>query len=247
MLRDDRRATQEPGTTAARVLLELVAMIRHQRLREGDQLPHLPELVSTIGAARDTVRSAIAVLADVGVLQVRVGRNGGTWVKDRAFIPAALALVLDEPDDPQHWAQLLEVRYLLQVEAARLLAQSGDPAGLAEVRRHLSEMDSGAEGGDDNGEDRRRRMRAATELNCAIALACGNDVLAEMLVRMIDRVAVLGVRRFESLSTPQFDVLIGAIHDLVTAIENRDDDGIADAVRRQMALTLEVLSQGRSD
>lgn len=222
--------------TAEQAVLELVTSIRRSDLDTGDRLPTLPELSDSLGIARDNVRRAMVILADAGVVITKPGRYGGTVMKDRAGIPRALATVLSRSisvDDD--WEELISVRRLLQPEASRLIARRGEPEALARLSRHLEEMESYLQAGDVE-----RALHAATELNCAIAVLCGNRVLADMLLRTIDRISVIGLLamvRFQA-SREQLDQIAQTQRRLVSAIREGDESGIEAAIDDQMSLSL---------
>ncbi|WP_271221454.1 FadR/GntR family transcriptional regulator [Streptosporangium carneum] len=227
-----------PTATASRVLVEIVDSIRYTAMREGDRLPSLDELAVALEVSRENVRRAVTALAEAGVLDVRVGRGGGTWVKDRAGIPTALSRVISRSTSTSEWEDLVAFRQLLQTEAACLVGERRDPAITARIHEYLAELQREAAGG-----DVARVLSAANELNCAIAVLCGNRVLARSLLRTIDLISVIGVWSMSDLDpAPGF---IGRVEDisrrLVHGIAAGDREQINASVAEQMSLTLGVL------
>src|SRR6188508_2418335 len=60
----------------------LLQSIRLGLIGPGDRLPAERELAGMLEVSRDTLREAIASLADAGWLVARRGRTGGTFVSD---------------------------------------------------------------------------------------------------------------------------------------------------------------------
>jgi DNA-binding FadR family transcriptional regulator len=108
------------------VALQLIELIRSGVLGEGDRLPPERELAERLQVARASVRVAVAVLQDAGLLRTGAGRQGTTvatsWVPDTvAAAPAP---------DPERFRALLEARRVLEPALARYAGARADHAGL---------------------------------------------------------------------------------------------------------------------
>jgi GntR family transcriptional regulator, transcriptional repressor for pyruvate dehydrogenase complex len=124
--RDLLLARIEPAGAVEQVVLRLGEAIGAGVLAPGERLPGQIELAETLGVARMTLRQALAVLEDAGLLEVRRGRTGGAFV---AASPPPPAL------DPPTAAQL---RALTDWRRA----VSGEAAALAAARRTAGELDA---------------------------------------------------------------------------------------------------------
>ncbi|MFI9081500.1 FadR/GntR family transcriptional regulator [Streptomyces sioyaensis] len=80
----------------------------------GTRIPPEPVLIEQLGVARGTVREGIRALAHAGLLQVRQG--DGTYVRATSELSGAIQRLDSEMTD------VLEVRYALDAQAARLAA-----------------------------------------------------------------------------------------------------------------------------
>lgn len=222
--------------TAEQAVLAIVNSIRRTDLRPGERLPNLPELAGSLGIARDNVRRALQILSDAGVVETRRGHNGGTTLLDASHIPSALSQVLRRSLTTEGaWEDLIAVRRLLQPEAARLVARRADGLVLARLDRHVNEIKLYL-----SEENVEKSLYAATELNYAIASNCGNEVLADMLIRTIDRISVIGFLSSSRLKTlrPTLEQILKTQEDLVEAIHHRNEELIAKAILDQMDLSL---------
>lgn len=108
--------------------------------RVGERIPIEPELASLIGVSRNTVREAVRVLAFSGALEVRQG--DGTYVRS-AVDASSVAQHLSRATLREH----LEVRAMLEVEAARLAALRRTPEDLERIQSALALRGERAERG----------------------------------------------------------------------------------------------------
>lgn len=123
------------------VLDQLQALIASGRYPSGAKLPPEPELMKLLQVGRSTVREAVKILVHAGLLEVRQG--DGTYVKASAtgFMAIQPALI------PQKYEQLLEVRAILEIEAAGLAALRRTDEDLHAMRTRLDQRNEALEKG----------------------------------------------------------------------------------------------------
>ena len=113
----------------------LRAEIAAGRWAVGGRIPPEPALVELLKVSRGTVREAVRVLAAAGLLEVRQG--SGTYVRSQADgtgMVQRLGLA--------SLKERLEVRCMLESEAARLAAPRCTGADIAELNRLLDARDA---------------------------------------------------------------------------------------------------------
>src|SRR3954462_3837364 len=124
--RDLLLAPIEPAGAVEQVVRRIGEAIGAGLLAPGERLPGQVELSETLGVARMTLRQALAVLEDAGLLEIRRGRTGGAFVAPDPPPPA-----LDPPTAAQ-----------LRVLTDWRRAVSGESAALAATRRTARELES---------------------------------------------------------------------------------------------------------
>jgi DNA-binding FadR family transcriptional regulator len=152
-----------------KLYIQIADQIRGQILNgavnAGQQLPSERELAQSLGVSRPTVREALIALEVAGLVEVRVGVGAFVRREDsKGPLPETSASPLE----------ITAVRRLLEPEAAALASQFITPEGtarLAEVLRRMREETLTGHWSVDS--DR--------TLHMALADACGNAVLREML------------------------------------------------------------------
>jgi len=121
------------------VARQIEAMILDGRLKAGGRLPSERRLVERLKVSRNTLREALKALRTRGVIEAR--RGSGHYVCNfREMQPQLQHVDPDSPlqqllqNHPQTLESLLEVRRLLEGEAAYLAAQRATDEDLAELK-----------------------------------------------------------------------------------------------------------------
>lgn len=184
----------------------------------GERIPAEPELIRSLGVARNTVREAVRALAHAGVLDVRHG--DGTYVRARnetegvLMRRAELAPLLD----------VMTVRRGLEVEAARQAAEHHTEADLSRLVALSRSPDSGAV---------ERRVERALQFHSALVAASHNPLLIELYQAMTGSVAA-GMH--QATADPELsDVGTRDHEDLIAAIAEHDPERAASAAARHLA------------
>ncbi|MEA2290803.1 MAG: hypothetical protein QOD55_2800 [Solirubrobacteraceae bacterium] len=128
----------EPAGAVEQVVRRIGEAIGAGLLAPGERLPGQVELAGTLGVARMTLRQALAVLEDAGLLEIRRGRTGGAFVAADPPPPA-----LDPPTAEQLRA-LTDWRRAISGEAAALAALRRTDAELAGLREAMRAVQDAA-------------------------------------------------------------------------------------------------------
>jgi DNA-binding FadR family transcriptional regulator len=197
------------STLVETVIARLEELITSGEWPVGFRVPPEPELVRALGVSRNTVREAVRALVHVGMLDPRPG--DGTYVRADTGLDAALERAA------RRWGALdaLEVRNMLERDAARLAAKRRDDADLAAIEAALQHR-AGAQPA--SGDDTRAFVDADAAFHQAVVAATHNQVLIELYSRLADplRASVAEVLRASD------DALDGAHHALARAIRDAD-------------------------
>lgn len=135
----------------------------------GERIPAEPALMERFSVSRGTLREAIKALAHAGMLQVR--RGDGTYVRTSSEIQGAVQQAYDRHTDED----VLQVRFALDAQAARLAATAADAPAIAGLRAILSERRRAWE-----AEDVEAWIAADWDFHLAVARASGNALLVEL-------------------------------------------------------------------
>jgi GntR family transcriptional repressor for pyruvate dehydrogenase complex len=149
----------------------LLDQIRDGYLTPGDVLPPERELVQSYGVGRSSVREALRMLESRGLIE---SRGDGAFAVSTLRNPFNQSLDLLLRVDQASYANLFEVRRILEGEAAALAASRRTTA-------HLRAMESVVEDMDDGLSSEQRFISADLAFHMAIAEASGNPVLVHLM------------------------------------------------------------------
>jgi DNA-binding FadR family transcriptional regulator len=173
----------------------------------GDRIPTETELAATLDVGRNTVREAVRALAHGGLLDVRQG--DGTFVRATTELSGALRKLCGA-----ELREALEVRRVLEVDAARLAAVRRTDDDLTALHAALAERNAAM-----RDHDVDRVVRTDTEFHSVVVRCAHNSLLAELYRGVAEVVA----RTVATTLPADLDNLDEISHDgLVEAIEAKD-------------------------
>src|SRR5712691_12619543 len=128
------------GELVHRIGLEIL----RGELRPGDPLPTEDELSGELGLSRTVLREAVKVLAAKGLVEARP--KTGTRVRPRAawnlLDPDVLAWRSEASPDGDFFRNIVELRRIVEPEAARLAAERATAAEVAGIKAVFCEMEA---------------------------------------------------------------------------------------------------------
>ncbi|GGA90740.1 FadR/GntR family transcriptional regulator [Puia dinghuensis] len=137
--------------------------------KAGDKLPSEPELMAEFGVGRSTIREAIRILANTGLVTVRQG--SGTMVEPQRGIAEPLPQRLRRADA----THLDEVRQLLEMKIAEKAALLRTRRDITKMKALLQDRNTAAQAGDTEG-----AINSDIRFHVAMAVAARNDILADL-------------------------------------------------------------------
>lgn len=207
-----------------RVVAEVLKLIAGGEFAPGDRLPSERRLAEMFDVSRVSVRAGLQNLKAQGFLITVPG--GGTKVSD-AHAHGDPALATLTKYDRTSLADLLEIRTLLEVWAARRAAHRADPVEILQIEREIERM-AGADGD---------KAQADVDFHLAIARASGSLVYRHILgVIRGTLMEMLRYQRFALFTEPAHEIATLEQHRAIAAaISARDPDAAEEAMRRHLA------------
>ncbi len=126
-----------PEKSSASVYSAFVELLRQGNFLPGDKLPNERDLARILHTSRATVRDALLIAQQDGLIERKVG--SGTYLSEKAsqVIEVRDAKVDVSSDKPASFHEVLEARIVMEPGVAALAAEHHDANGLARMNRDL--------------------------------------------------------------------------------------------------------------
>jgi GntR family transcriptional repressor for pyruvate dehydrogenase complex len=209
---------------------ELLERVRDSRLRVGDRLPTLEELMREFGVGRGVARDAVQQLASRGIVDVRP-RRGAVIVgvqPEAALDSRALSALLDD----QAVEDLYALRRLVEVAVAGQAAERAARSEIAAIGAAHERFRLALEG-------ERPPTEADIAFHRAIAVAAHNAVYVVVLDTLAEALAV--VREEQAAAAPES---VREALDEHAAVLEAIDAGDPERARLAMTRHLEKATRG---
>lgn len=203
----------------------LTDAIRNQELKPGDRIPPEPELASSLGVARSSVREAIKILSYLGVLESK--RSEGTFVcsgfKESMIDPIVFGIILNQDS----FENLMELRQMVETGSMRLAILKCNEEELQALSCLLDQMRNVVKNSDNVVEDFFRVDNAFHDM----IQQMGKNPLADKINRVVRTLTY--AMRYETVATMikggRSEELIAAharIYDILKThdVRNLDED-----------------------
>lgn len=206
------------------IVSQLYGLIRNGHLKPGDRLPPERELAQQFGVSRASVREAMRLLDQKGLVVIKPG--AGTFVTEdvvEAIIQAFSNLLSESADGA---GDVFEMRLLLEPHVASLAAQRATDTDIERLRRILKEQRIDIEAGGTG-------VTYDTAFHFAIANTTNNSALVAVTHAVSD---ILSQSRENSLMSPERSEKSLQSHlQILAAIENGDPEATEIAMRQHIA------------
>lgn len=175
---------------AEEVAGRLQEQIRGEQYKTGQQLPTEPELMQQFSVGRSTIREAVRILANAGM--VRVQQGVGMFILSQEVINEPLSKRLHRA----HFRDLNEVRLLLEVKIAEKAAVHRTTKDITRIKNFLKQRKAFAK--DNKVPD---CIQADIDFHSSIAEASGNEILIDLYKTIASHLKQSFIERYADTAT----------------------------------------------
>lgn len=224
------------------VARRLVEAIELGLFAEGQQLPSESELALQLGVATVTLREALVVLRQRGLIETRRGRNGGSFVCAPVELPEALLLQRLKDISGPDLRDLGDEHMAISGTAARLAAQRSSPEQHARIAQHIDALHQ--------AQTRQARHRADARFHIEVAAAAQSLRLTNAEMRLQSEVGELlwldaiGGHDVSLAEQEHRAILQALINNDVVLAGALAEAHVVRGIKRLIGLRLELLAEG---
>lgn len=176
-------APEAPVGRADEIVQRITEALHLGLLDHGERLPAEIDLAAQFGVAPMTVREALAVLRDLGLVETRRGRSGGSFVRRPDGPPVEKLTERLAAMSPSDLRDLFDEHTAIAGQAAKLAAERAAPYAVRRLFVLTDQLGSAATLGD--------RIRADSRFHIQVAVASQSARLARREANLQAEVAGL--------------------------------------------------------
>jgi DNA-binding FadR family transcriptional regulator len=212
------------------VVDQIQEAILEGELKVGEQLPPERKLIETFGVSRGTLREALRVLQQKGMIDIKTGVSGGSVVKGVTSESFSENLALLIRYKKVALKDLAEFREGLEGTVASLAAERANDEDLTTLRNLYDESVAAFEAGPEQWDT---AIRCDEQIHLALARISGNPLFITVLETVYMNIHTY----YESYLPMKESVLAENINDLkviIDAIQERDPSKAHDRARHHV-------------
>lgn len=200
---------------ASHVIVDQIKqLIRDGSLKPGDRLPNERDLCQQLGVSRVTVREALRVLEATGLIKVRLGAQGGSFLTSPSpeLVGENLANLLSL--SPITASAATEARQVFELGILPLILERATPADLTALRELVADAKAAKADGYYSTD-----MSAAFHVRLA---ACTHNPAIEALMQSFHGPLISSLRTAKTVAPDMGIKGVEEHGDIIDAIERRD-------------------------
>ncbi|MCD8350217.1 MAG: FCD domain-containing protein [Planctomycetaceae bacterium] len=231
----------KPQKHSQQIIEKIRNAILTNNLEEGRRLPREADLMRHFGVSRQTMREALCALETMGLLDIRTGVNGGSFVKsvDMRTAHASLSNFLFGRDF--NIDNITEVRLCIEPYAAALAAEKMGESEKRELEKNLEESRQLIQ-----REEAPRLRQLEMHFHEHIVASSANPIM--QLVHTFAENLLMDVKAELTPDSAFAEDVLTAHEEICAAIVAGDAEAAADSMRRdilQVADALISLEEGK--
>jgi len=221
------------------VLKQMLEAIKDGAWTPGEKIPSEMELSQNFEVGRNSIREATKALAVFGIIESKPGQ--GTFVCRDALGKILNTELINYISDDSSWAELMQVRLLLEAQTAYWAAENATPEDVAKLRSILA---SSTNGGLNIHPRDTEHLKFHSDFHETIAEIAGNK-LALRLLRSVRHEIDLQRHKYIQLTSEDWERMIDEHEEIIEHIGNHQPELAREAMKHHLMKGLYKVLPGK--
>jgi DNA-binding FadR family transcriptional regulator len=207
-------------TLVMNVANQIEQTILDQIYQPGQRLPPPQELMEQSGISRGSIREALRILEQKGLIEIRPGAKGGAFVKEASATSVSESLDLLIRHRKISLEDLTEFRVVVEAGLIQLVIDRATDEDLKVLKKHIELMRVHTEKGASGWED---FLTVSISLRKSLAQMARNSMYEAVLIPLYENIMAY-IQRYLPAENAQIETAFKDFTDIIDAIEKRDTD-----------------------
>lgn len=227
---------KRPTKVTESIADEIRSLIKKGVLKPGEKVPTEMELCEAFGVGRSSVREALQSLEHLGLIETRPG-IGRFLNKDAIMI--LNSLTWGQMIERASIFELMEIRRILEVAAARLAAERATDDDISELDEIINEMKK--------VDNNNLNLFFDYDLRFHLTLSgsCKNSLLTEFINLLIQRISGQAIAFMKTLSYTS-EITIRQFEKIIKAIKEGDPVSASEGMEEHLDIVKSALNMGNN-
>ncbi len=207
----------QQNTITQQIIHQIHAAILAGKLSAGDKLPSENDMIKQFKISKQTLRESLRALEHMGLLEIRKGMGGGSFIKEVDSEITKLSLLNYFYFQNLSIKDLSQVRKLIEPNSARLAAKNMSDENIRELKKL-----NGAAKKHLNNNDFMGAMNYEIAFHSKISQETNNPLVV-LLMEFIEDI-VIDYKKVFHVGIQYLKVILQAHENIYQAIKERDED-----------------------
>ena len=220
------------------IVSQIEEAIVDRKYKAGDKLPSLSRLQEILGASQGTLREAFRILAQKGLIEVKLGSKGGAYVKESNSEPVAEGLGLLIRQGKISYEDLAEFRKVVEAGLMRLVIEKATENDVRQLKGLLSKMEPHSEKGAQGWSD---FLSIEVQIRKQLVRISENSMYEAVLIPIHENIITYG-RKLANAKETRPDKAFSDWRKIIEAVSRGDLDSAVSITERHIDRYVRVIS-----
>ena len=211
-----------PGSAFEGVIHKMLTFIESENLAPGDALPSERSLAQRFKVSRHTLREAIRVMQEKGVLRIR--RGSGTYVAPISDKDLAAAMSACIPGEKDRLFEIFQFREIVEPQIAALAAEMARPDQIIELESLIEKQAQSTNASE--------IMEIDSQFHISLAYMTGNRILADIVEKINEALSL--ARSEHHYSSDRQQKSVSGHRAIVAALRSGSSDKAQSAMKNHI-------------